>query len=63
MAEFEVIAERVAASLGYVSLKPLQKHIIASVLKGKDVFAILPTGLVFGMINSSQAMHMRMIPL
>ena len=32
-------------------------------IEGKDVFAILPTGLVFGMINSSQAMHMRMIPL
>ena len=36
--------------------------IIASVLKRKDVIAIFPIGLVFGMINR-QAMHMRMISL
>ena len=64
MAVFKAITERVAAFLGYVFLKPLQKHIIiASVLKGKDVIAIFPIGLVFGMINSRQAMHMRMISL
>ena len=35
---------KAAASLGYSALKDKQVEIITSVLEGKDVFGILPTG-------------------
>ena len=34
----------VAQSLGYPSLRPYQHQVIENIMKGTDVFAILPTG-------------------
>lgn len=39
-----VVAAKAAVSLGYAAIKPMQKLVIESVLRGKDVFAILRTG-------------------
>ena len=36
----------VAQSLGYPSLRPYQHQVIENIMKGRDVFAILPTGLL-----------------
>ena len=38
------IVTEVAVCMGYSSLKPLQGEIVSSVVGGRDVFAILPTG-------------------
>ena len=43
MAAIDIVTA-VAASFGYLSLKPLQKEIISCILKGNDAFAIQPTG-------------------
>ena len=39
-----MISEKAASFLGYSSLKPVQKEVITSFLKGNDVFCVLPTG-------------------
>ena len=38
------IVDNTASYLGYTNLKPVQKEVVTSFLKGNDVFAILPTG-------------------
>uniref|UniRef100_A0A1X7U5W1 DNA 3'-5' helicase n=1 Tax=Amphimedon queenslandica TaxID=400682 RepID=A0A1X7U5W1_AMPQE len=39
-----VLCRRGSGILGYISLKSEQQYIITEFLKGKDVFAVLPTG-------------------
>ena len=42
--DVESVATKVVQELGYESLKPEQLQIVAGVLRGRDVFGILPTG-------------------
>lgn len=44
MVDLSKLIETAAKELGYDHLKPEQERIIASFLKGEDVFGILPTG-------------------
>ena len=41
----ESVATKVLQELGYESLKPEQLQIVTDVLRGCDVFGVLPTGL------------------
>ena len=43
VAVMDIVTE-VAVCMGYSSLKPLQGKIVSSVVGGRDVFAIQPTG-------------------
>ena len=47
-------ARKAAASLGYSALKDKQVEIITSVLEGKDVFGILPTGKLYVLLLFQQ---------
>ena len=42
--EVKAIAGTVAKELGYRQLKPDQADVIEAFVKGRDVFAVLPTG-------------------
>ena len=42
--DVESVATKVVQELGYESLKPEQLHIVTGVLRGRDVFGVLPTG-------------------
>ena len=43
--DVENVASKVVQELGYESLKPEQLQIVTGVLRGRDVFGVLPTGL------------------
>ena len=42
----EIAANKAAQDLGYAALKPKQLEVVSgvTVLRGQDVFAVLPTG-------------------
>ena len=42
--DVETVATKVQQDLGYESLKPEQLQIVTGVLRGRDVFGVLPTG-------------------
>ena len=42
--DVEIAANKVAQDLGYAALKPKQLEVVSGVLRGQDVFAVLPTG-------------------
>ena len=42
----------VASELGYVSLKPEQLDVVLQFVKGRDTFAVLPTGFGYSSLPS-----------
>ena len=42
--DVEIAANKAAQDLGYAALKPKQLEVVSGVLRGQDVFAVLPTG-------------------
>ena len=46
--EMDIVNDSVARSLGYISLKSEQRAVIKDFVKGNDVFAVLPTGYIYG---------------
>ena len=42
--DVEIAANKAAQDLGYAALKPKQLEVVSGVLRGEDVFAVLPTG-------------------
>ena len=42
--DVEIAANKAAQDLGYAALKPKQLKVVSGVLRGQDVFAVLPTG-------------------
>ena len=64
----EMISEKAASFLGYLSLKPVQKEIITSFLKGNDVFCcftnrvrkkplLLLSSTAFDILHSKESGH------
>ena len=57
--EIMIASEKTALSLGYSSLKPVQKEVITAFLKGNDVFGVLPMG--YGKASASLAFPVLLI--